>query len=356
MKRVTLWVSLILIAGVVIYLMKPSFLGMNGEESAKSPEQTPNVSKMPVSGVLITTKKIDDKITITGSISPNESVELKSETAGKIEGIHFAEGARVRKGALLVSINDDELVAQLEKLKHQKKLLQENEYRQRQLLDREAISQEEYDIASTELSSSQADIQLVMAQLAKTKLRAPFDGIIGLRKISEGSYITSTTPIAYLYNNNPAKVDFSIPSKYSNRVSKGDTVRFITDALEEYRIGRIYAVEPQIDAATRTLSMRAISPNDDNKLLPGQFVKVELIFSSLDNAIMVPTESVIPELGGHKVFVQREGKAAPLVINVGLRTESEVEVTSGLQVNDTLITSGMLQLRPGSEVNVTLTN
>ncbi len=357
MKKSIKWISIIAIVGIFIYFISPTLFGSKKSDEGKSALPAASfATKIPVSAVVVKTKKVDDKINITGSITPNESVELKSEISGKIDRIYFKEGSTVKKGDLLVSINDDELVAQLEKLQHQQKLLTESEYRQNQLLAKEAISQEEYDIALTELKSGEADLKLVQAQLAKTKIRAPFSGTIGLRYISEGSYITPNQPIAYLFSNDPAKIDFSIPGKYSSRVKVNDQIRFITDALKDFRPGKIYAIEPQVDPNTRTLKMRAVSPNKDQALLPGQFARIELVFNSFDNAIMIPTEAVIPELGGHKVYLMKGGKAETQKVEIGLRTEREVEVTGGLNPQDTLITSGVLQLRPGADVSVTLTN
>ena len=356
MKKSIKWLSIIAIIGIFVYFISPTLFGSKKPEAEQRSSGSPFASKIPVSAVIVETKKVDDKINVTGSISPNESVELKSEISGRIEAIYFKEGGSVKKGDLLVSINDDELVAQLERLQYQQKLLSESEYRQSQLLAREAISQEEYDVALTELKTAGADLKLVEAQLAKTKLRAPFSGIIGLRFVSEGSYITPTQPIASLFSNDPAKVDFSIPGKYSSRVKVNDKIRFITEALDEFQIGRIYAIEPQVDPNTRTLRMRAVSPNKNNLLLPGQFARIELVFDSFEHAIMIPSEAVIPELGGHRVYVKKAGKAASQKIEIGLRTEREVEVISGLPPSDTLITSGVLQLRPGADVSVTLTN
>ncbi len=357
MKKSIKWVALVIIAAIIIYFIKPSLFGADGGEGG-----TPLMNaaaapgKIPVSGIIVNSKTIDDKINVTGSITPNESVEIKSEIAGLIKRIHFQEGSKVNKGQLLIDINDDELSAQLEKIQHQKKLVTDNEYRQQQLLEKEAISQEEYEIALTELKSVEADLRILKAQLAKTKIRAPFTGTIGLRYISEGSYVSPNQQIASLVNNNPVKIDFSIPGKYSDKVKVDDKIRFTTEALPEFREGKIYAIEPRVDPNTRTLKLRAITPNENYALIPGQFTRIELVFNSYDNTIMIPTEAVIPELGGHKVFVQKDGKAQSQEITIGLRTESEIEVVNGLVQSDTLITSGVLQLRPGVAVAVTLTN
>lgn len=358
MSKVFRWSLLVVVLIVVLYLFNPTFFGLLGKQSA--PDQGPIANsfnaRIPVSAVIIHPKKVDNKITVTGSVAANEEVELRSEVPGIIKSIHFKEGSQVKKGDLLVSLDDEELEAQLEKLHYTQKLFSDSEYRQRKLLDKEAISQEEYEIALTELNTVSSDIKVLQSQYKKTKIRAPFNGVIGLRFVSEGSYLTSSDPIAYLYNVNPAKIDFSIPEKYSGKVKAGDLIRFVTDALESPRNGKIYAIEPQVDSETRTLRMRATSANDDRALLPGQFAKVELIFSSLDHALMVPTEAIVPELGGHKVFINRGGVVASQQVEVGIRTESEVEVISGLQAQDTVITSGILQIRPGSKVDLTLTN
>jgi len=241
-------------------------------------------------------------------------------------------------------------------LKYNLKLLKDSEFRQAKLLDREAISQEEYDISLTEFNTARAEIKLLETRIAKTRLKAPFGGIIGLRHVSEGSYLTPDQAIASLYNIDPAKIDFAIPEKYSNKVKIGDKIYFSTEAVPDLAQGRVYAIEPQIDQDTRTLHLRAVCANPNGLLLPGQFARIEIVFSSVDNAIMVPSEAVIPELGGHKVYINRGGKAESVQVKIGIRTESELEITSGLHENDTLITSGILQIRPGSDVGITLVN
>lgn len=358
MKKSIKWVSLLIILAIAIYFIFPNIFGFDkADEKIEEEVSSGNGGGgIPVSAIIIKPRKLEDKINVTGSVIANEAIELKSETSGIIEKIYFKEGSRVRKGQLLLSLEDDELIAQQEKLRYQKKLLEESEYRQRQLLDREAISQEEYDIALTELNSAEADLKLISAQIAKTKIKAPFDGIIGLRYVSEGSYITPNEIIASLMNIDLVKIDFSIPGKYSNRVSVNDKIRFQTESLNESLEADIYAIEPQVDPSTRTLQMRAICPNPDQKIFPGQFAKIALIFQTYDDAILVPTEAVIPELGGHKVYVNENGKAVTRQVKVGIRTESDVEIISGLSPQDTLITSGVLQLNPGADVSLSILN
>ncbi len=341
----------------IIYLINPTLWGLFADTSAKSETSAPASynAKIPVSGVIVNPQRVDNKISVTGSIVANESVELKSEISAMVEKIHFKEGTEVRKGELLVTLDDDEITAQLEKMRYTQQLMKEREFRQRSLLDKEAISQEEYDISLTELNTVASDIKILQTKYQKTKIRAPFDGTVGLRYISVGSYLTPNESIVMLFSIDPAKIDFSVPEKYSKKVKVGDEIRFITDAMESPKSGKIYALEPQVDIETRTLRMRALSPNPDRSLLPGQFAKVELIFSTLEEALMVPSEAVIPELGGYKIYVSRSGTVESKVVEVGIRTESQVQVISGLQPQDTIITSGILQIRPGSSVDLTLT-
>lgn len=353
----SLKLGIIIVIGVgIIYLINPTLWGLFADSSAGAETTAPASynAKIPVSGVVVNPQKVDNKISVTGSIVANESVELKSEISALVEKIHFKEGTEVRKGELLVSLDDDEIIAQLEKMRYTQQLMKEREFRQRSLLDKEAISQEEYDISLTELNTVASDIKILQTKYQKTKIRAPFDGTVGLRYISVGSYLTPNESIVMLFSIDPAKIDFSVPEKYSKKVKVGDEIRFITDAMESPRSGKIYALEPQVDIETRTLRMRALSPNPDRSLLPGQFAKVELIFNTLEEALMVPSEAVIPELGGYKIYVSRGGTVESKVVEVGIRTESQVQVVSGLQPKDTIITSGILQIRPGSNVDLTL--
>ncbi len=343
----------VIIVAVVLLLALPKL----NLFSAKSDLNTASAAKskdgrLPVEGLILKPSKLDSKLSVTGSVLPNESLELKSETSGKITKLYFKEGSKVKKGEILLQINDEELSAELEKQKHNQKLNQDNEFRQHKLLDKDAISQEEYDNALNRLNTTLADIKLLEAQLDKLRIRAPFDGTIGLRYVSEGAYITPSTTIATLYNISPAKIEFAIPGRYSTQVSSGEKILFTIESDLKVHDGQVYAVEPRIDPTTRTLKMRALADNEGGILLPGQFVKVDLILETINQAILVPTEAVIPEQGSKKVFILENGKAKEVKIETGIRTEKELEVTSGLKAKDTLITTGILQLRSGIDLNV----
>ncbi|MCU0356261.1 MAG: efflux RND transporter periplasmic adaptor subunit [Cyclobacteriaceae bacterium] len=345
----------ITVVAVVIFLLALPKLNLFGpkESAEQAADGAQGQMRLPVEAIIIKPERLDNKLVITGSVLPNESLEVRSEISGKIHRIHFREGKQVRKGELLVEINDDELVAQVEKQKYNRKLYEDNEFRQRKLLEKEAISQEEYDNALNRLNTTIADIRLLEAQLAKTQIRAPFDGTIGLRFVSEGAFINSNTVITTLYNLSPAKIDFSIPGRYSTQIAAGRKIFFTIENDDQVFEGEVFAIEPQIDANTRTLKVRAIADNRRNLLLPGQFVRVELILQTVMNALLVPSEAVVPELNGHKVYLVRNGKATEAPVEIGLRTDRNVEVISGIKPGDTLITTGMLQMRNGLGVALT---
>ena len=302
--------------------------------------------------LVLKSSSLDDKILATGTIIPNEEVEIRSEIAGKVTSINFKEGDFATKGQTLLKINDADLQAQLLKLGYQKKLAEVNEDRQKRLLEKEAISQREYDISSTNLNSINADIENLRAQLAKTVIKSPFNGRIGLRYISEGSYLSPTTRIATLTSIIPAKLDFSVPAKYANNVRKGTRIEFSVEGEEQKHAGTVYAVEPKIDPNTRTLTLRAVTPNGNGKLVPGSFAKVEIVLSSKPSAIVIPTEAVIPDIKGYRVFVIKNKKAESVLIEIGTRSDRNVEIISGLSIGDSLITSGIQQVKPGGEVEV----
>lgn len=318
---------------------------------------TSSEGNLPVEVIEIKPRRLENNLSITGTIIPNESVDLKSEISGLVTEINFKEGEFVRKGAPLVYLNDDELSAQNERLAYTKKLYEGQENRQKQLLEREAISQEEYDIVLNQYNTNLADIQLIEAMIRQTVIRAPFDGVIGLRQISEGSVITPADVIVNVVNLDPIKIDFSIPERYANIVKKGSEISFTNSAVEGESVGEVYAIAPNIDPATRTLQLRALSPNKDRKFLPGMFVGIKLNLNVEEEAFMVPAESLVPELEGYKVFVANaDSVIEEKKVSTGIRTEREVQITDGLQLGDRILTTGILQAKTGMKVSITKTN
>ncbi|WP_192347733.1 efflux RND transporter periplasmic adaptor subunit [Algoriphagus sp. Y33] len=314
-------------------------------------------SKLPVRVVKLERETLRNQLSVTGTILPNESVDLRTEISGLVTKIAFKEGQYVSKGTPLLYLNDDELQAQYQRLEYTQKLFESQENRQKQLLAREAISQEEYDIVLNQYNTTLSDLKLVEAQLSKTVIRAPFNGILGLRQVSEGSVIATSDIIANFVNIDPIKIEFSIPERYANQVTLGSSIYFSNESSPEEVVGKVFAFENQIDAATRTLKLRAESPNKDRKFLPGMFVRIRFVLAETEDALMVPSESVIPELQGYKVFVVgADNKAEERKVEIGTRTDTHVQIMSGLNVGDLVLTTGVLQARTGTPVEFTQIN
>lgn len=307
---------------------------------------------MSVNGIVITPTSFSNSLTVTGSIDANEEVRIISEVSGIVKGIYFNEGSNVRKGQALVKIDDSELRAQLAQAMTKQNLAAENERRARLLLQKEAISREEYDIASADFRTAKAQSQLIRAQIAKTVINAPFSGRIGLRAVSTGEYVTPSMPITNLLSINPVKITFSVPEKYSGQVRVGTTIDFTVAGSTQVFKARVYAFEPRIEAASRTLQLRAKADNPAGVLIPGSFVSISLPLAEIEDAILVPSEAIVPVQEGKKVFITEGGKAKEVMIETSTRTEKDVLVTSGLKAGDTVLTTGIMTLKDGSKVKV----
>ncbi len=348
-KRSTSILIILLILGFILYPKVKPLLQSEQESGEGAPAgrqaSRGGGAKLFATGYVIEPSQMNELIYSTGSLIPDEEVALAFETSGKIVGIFFKEGTRVNKGDLLAKINDRPLQAQLLKLQAQLKLTKEREFRQRQLLERDAISQESYDQVATELQTLEADIQLIRARISETELRAPFDGVVGLRMISEGAFATTQTRIVRLVKISPLKIEFSVPERYAGEITPGFTISFEIDGIAKTFNADVYAVDPKVDPATRTIVARALYPNKNEELKPGRFASIRVLLSQIKNTIAIPTQAVIPEMGGEKVFITRNGQAEERKIEIGLRTESHVQVTEGLEFGDTLLITAMLQLR-----------
>ncbi len=307
---------------------------------------------MRVNGIIVQSQALDNVVRSSGTVLASESVDLVAEAAGRVETIFFREGTHVQKNDLLVKINDDDLQAQLKKTELQIDLSSQQEQRQKQLYDISGISKEQYDVSLNQVNSYKADRENLLASIRKREIRAPFDGRIGLRYVSEGSYVSPTTRIASIQKINPLKVDFAIPEKYAGQVSVGDPVQFSSEETKIQLTGKLYAIEPRIDAATRTLQLRALCDNKSERVFPGAYVQIELQLKKIPNALMVPTQSVIPVLKGQTVLVCKNGVAVSVPVKTGIRTAASVQITEGVAEGDTVITTGIMQLRNGMPVAV----
>ncbi len=319
-------------------------------EAEKKPKNTKKV--LSVNAKIVKPHLLTDEIPVVGSLVPDEQVDLSFESAGKITDIFFEEGSFVEKGTLLAKINDAQLQAQLRRLEAQVPLAEERVYRQSALLQKDAVSKEALEIVKTELATLNADIEKIQAQIEMTELRAPFDGIIGLRQVSMGAYASPTTVIAKLTSFSPIKIEFSVAERYANDIKKGTNLEFRVDGNLNTFKAQVYATEASLEAETRSLLVRARYANKNSELMPGQYADIRLKQKELHDAIAIPSEAIVPEMGKSKVFVYRSGKAEPVDVITGIRTESEVQILDGLQEGDTILTSGTLQLRKGSAVKI----
>jgi membrane fusion protein (multidrug efflux system) len=317
--------------------------------SCKQKKQDAPQSSAPrpveVNAVIVVPKMLENKIFSTGNILANEEVEIRAEVPGRVMTINFQEGAMVRKGELLVKINDSELQAELKKLLLDEKLSTDDVYRKEKLLELKAVSQEELDISRSQLGVIQAQIELVRARLEKTGIYAPFSGRIGLRYISPGGYISSSMLIARMQQTDPVKIEFNVPEKYITGIKTGMEVSFSVAGSDSLFTGTIYAIEPRIDPSTRAFTVRARCQNPEGLLTPGAFTKVNIILDRIPDALVLPSDAFIPDIRGEKVMAVRNGKAVTVYVTTGIRTENEVQVVRGLNAMDTVILTGLLQVR-----------
>ncbi len=340
----------LLIAGIGALI----YYRITQNQKSKAPEGGGGKQAMAVSGVVVEPEPFTNILSLSGSIEANEQVEIRSEVSGIAEKIYFEEGTTVKQGQVLLKINDIELRAQAGEARTRQQLASENERRANLLLKKQAISQEEYDIASADFKTAQAQTQLINAQIAKTSLRAPFSGTIGLRNISPGTYVTPETLIARLVNSSKVKITFSIPEKYASEVNQGAEVTFTVAGSKEEFKAKIYALEPAIEETTRTLRVRAIADNSKGRLIPGTFASIRLPLETIQDAFLVPSQAIVPIQGGKKVFTSVNGKVKEVAVETGARTEKDVVVTEGLKEGDTVITTGILSLKNEMPVKVSV--
>ena len=347
-------VILLFIGGMILYpYIKNAFQstdnmsGPGGPPGAGQQRRALNINAMVMNYQTFT-----DKIITIADILADEEVNLSFETSGKITDIFFQEGTHVEKGELLAKINDRPLQAQLLKLEAQMPLAEARVNRQSTLLEKDAVSLEAFETVNTELEKLIADIELVKANIAQTELRAPFDGIVGLRNVSEGAYTSPSTTITKLTKIKPIKLDFPVNEQYSEDIVPGTDIIFrVTGSLEDYP-AKVYAIESMVDMNTRSLRARATYPNTNESIKPGRYASVELTKQEIKDALALPSESITMEMGKSIVFVYKSGRSEPVEIIPGMRTASQVQILQGLNVGDTVIISGVMQLRTGLPVSI----
>jgi membrane fusion protein (multidrug efflux system) len=345
--RIVTGVSAVVLVGLALAIPRIAD-GVRADQGPGAASSSPRALQVEV--VRLEPRLLEERLSTTGTVRANERVDLVSEISGVIERVHFSEGVAVERGQLLVKLEDAELQAQRDRVRYQLHLAEIRETRQRDLREQGVVSEQDYDLAGTELSVLRAELRLVEARLEKTEIRAPFAGVIGLRYVSEGAFISPQTIIATLQDLDPIKIDFTLPQKYAARVGPGTRVQFRVEGSPEAHAAEVYAVEPRIASETRSLVIRARSGNPDHRLLPGAFADVSLAVAEVADALVVPSLAIVPELGGKKVFVVEDGLAQPRQVETGIRTETEVQITRGLAPGERVIVSAIQRLRPGLPV------
>jgi membrane fusion protein (multidrug efflux system) len=352
----TLFITGVAALFVTLVALKP---GESADSTRKAPGKaaaavTPSAAapRVPVDAYAVKAATIEDELQTTGTVGANQEVDLVSEVARKVTGIYAREGSYVPEGTLLFKLDDADLQARRKKLTLQEKLALLDEKRFRELLATESVNQQEYDQVLTNLKVLQAEIGIVDVDLAKTRIRAPFAGKVGLNRVDVGAYVTPSTVLSSLEDVRRVEINFTVPEKYASEVKPGQTIRFTTENSSLPFRGKIVATEPRTDLSTRSLLVKAVSDNPDGKLVPGSSAKVQFSLRKTEDGIMVPSEALIPTPEGYSLFAVKNGQAQPREVKTGNRTKATVQILEGLAIGDTVITSNLLRLGPGVPVQV----
>jgi membrane fusion protein (multidrug efflux system) len=350
----TKYIIYTLLALLIAFLLYNKFYSKKARETSAATAGKGKKKNGPVSVNVMVVKDtaVRNQIDITGTIDANERVNLVSQTAGNITGIYFTEGTKVSKGQLLVKVYNQDLQSSLQQIQAQMILAHDIYNRNKILLEKEAVSKEEYGTSLSALNAFKAQADVIKAQISRTEIRAPFSGTIGLRNVSPGGYLSPSTSIATLVNIDPAKVTFSIPERYLSIIGKGSKVTFTVESSRENFNAVVYAIEPALDANSRTITVRAKAPNPKGLLSAGAFAKINLTLDQIPKTIMVPTECVIPDLKSSKVYVYKNGIAVAKNVKTDLRTDTKIQIIDGLKAGDSVVVSGLIQIRPKSPLKI----
>jgi membrane fusion protein (multidrug efflux system) len=349
-KIISLSLAVLIIPALVIV---PKLTSNKEKTDVKQQSQNDQIT---ADAYIVKSQTLDNQIKATGSILANEQVDVKSEVSRKIRGIYFKEGSYVKSGQLLLKLDSDDLTAKLRRQEVEQKLSSAKFERVKELKLRGLVSQEDYDIAESSLEQIRADLAITHIDISKTYIHAPFSGIIGLRNVSLGAYVEPATVLVSIQDVSKVKIDFSIPEKYIYLFRKGQKITFSVEGVEGEFEGEVYAYEPKVDNSTRTLILRAICNNPGGKLMPGTFASVSFLMSQSYDAILIPTQSIVPKIKGQNIFVVRNGRARSVDVEIADRTDLNVRITSGnVEEGDTIITTNILRLRDNMPVRINKT-
>lgn len=338
------------IAAVLAFACTPK------KEKAAEKPAAPRSRTVQADAFVAKTLALSEDIRVAGSLMPAEGTDIRPEISGRVVGIYFKEGSNVQKGALLAKLFDDDLQAQLKKLEVQLEINEKTVERYQALLKIQGISQQDVDLSELQVNNNKADIALVKVSIAKTEIRAPYNGRIGLRNISLGAYVAPTDIIATIRQVDQLKLEFTVPEKYSTNFTPGKKISFAIDGVDKNFDATVLATEYFIDANTRSLTVKAMVKGNHPSLVPGAFAKVALDIDKDNNAIIVPTQAIIPLSRGKEVILYKGGAPQFVPVTTGIRDSSYIQITKGVSIGDTVLISGLMAIKPDSEVKLSKIN
>ncbi|RYZ00476.1 MAG: efflux RND transporter periplasmic adaptor subunit [Chitinophagaceae bacterium] len=305
-----------------------------------------------VDAFVVQTRSLAEQIEVPGTLVASESTEIHPEVSGRIVSLNVREGAVVGQGSLIAKLYDGDLQAQRRKLQVQLRQAQTTVDRYAALEKIGGISKQDLDVAQLQISNTRADLEIINTDIRRTEVRAPFTGKLGLKTVSTGAYVTPQSVLTTIQKTTGMRVDFSLPEQYIGRVQKGTWVNFTSASDTRVYSAQVIATESGIGGATRTLTMRALVKGDQSGLVPGSFARVKIAFAPDPNALMIPTQAIVPQARGKKVYVIDSGTVKFVDVTTGIRDSSFVQVTSGLNVGDTVAVTGILGLKPNAKAIV----
>jgi membrane fusion protein (multidrug efflux system) len=335
---------------LIIFLFTLGIASCSTGSKNKDAKDKPPAQTLSVEGYVVKPEVLEVTISVSGTLLPFEETVLMPEAAGRVVMVNLPEGKLVKKGAVLVKLFDGELQAQLKKSENQLRLAEQTEQRQGELLKVSGISQFDYDQTVFQVNSIKDDIELLDVQIGKTELKAPFDGVVGLKNISVGAQVTTSTALATLRMVNRLKLDFSVPEKYSREIIPGKELSFMVEGDSTNYSAVVMASEGGIESDTRTLKVRAVVDHVSPGLKPGAFARVKLELGRHTDALLVPTQSIIPQARTKKLIISRNGKAEFIIVSTGIRKAAFIEVLEGIHSGDTVVTTGIVFLKPDASL------
>ncbi len=341
------WIGvLIVLLGFVLWQIVTS--GSDDPEQPSGAQRAPDTLAVTVAPVA--QERLEDRVATTGTLLPWESVDLRAEVVGRVTSLGFEEGSRVRQGQSLVTLDTQVLQAQMQSARTRRDLAGVQANRRRELFDIGGLSRQALDEADAASQVLDAELAQLSAEVERRRIVAPFSGVVGLREVSVGAYLSPGDRVATLRVTDQLRLEFTVPERYLGKVRQGDAVSFRVPGQEVEFGATVLAAEPAVDPVTRAFTVRARVGNPGDVLRPGAFAEVQLVLQAVDDALLVPTASVVTGADATRVFVVRGGAAISQIVTTGVRTAERIQITSGLEPGDIVLTSGMDIVREGQAV------